>query len=107
MLETTELNNMMTISLKQRLVGWLVHLFTASGAVIGLYTLYAIYQGDFLFAFWLMGITIFIDSIDGALARHYQVKKSVPRIDGALLDNIVDYLNYVITPTFLLSAHPD
>lgn len=87
---------------QHRLSAWLVHLFTASGAILGLLTLYMTYQGNFLAAFWLMGATIFIDSIDGSLARFISVKKVVPQIDGALLDNIVDYLNYVITPAFFL-----
>lgn len=91
-------------SLQRRISAWLIHLFTASAAIIGLYTLYAIYMGNYILAFWLMGITIFIDSVDGTLARFVGVKKVVPRIDGALLDNIVDYLNYVITPAFLIIA---
>lgn len=90
------------ISPRRRVSAWLIHLFTASAAIIGLYTLYATYQGYFILAFWLMGITIFIDSIDGTLARTVGVKTAAPRIDGALLDNIVDYLNYVITPAFFL-----
>lgn len=91
-----------SISLSRRIMAWLVHLFTASAAILGLYTLYAVYEGYYLLAFWLMGATIFIDSVDGTLARRVGVKTAAPRIDGALLDNIVDYLNYVITPAFLL-----
>lgn len=86
----------------RRIYAWLIHLFTASAAILGLYTLYAIYQGQYILAFWLMGATIFIDSVDGTLARLCGVKSVVPRIDGALLDNIVDYFNYVITPAFFL-----
>jgi len=87
---------------QRRLSAWLVHLFTASGAILGLFTLYSIYKGEYLIAFWLMAATVFIDSVDGTLARFCHVKTVVPRIDGALLDNIVDYLNYVITPAFFL-----
>lgn len=97
---TSDPNN--TFSLHRKISAWLIHLFTASAAIIGLYTLYAIYVWDYLLAFWLMGITIFIDSIDGTLARRVGVKTVVPNIDGTLLDNIVDYLNYVITPAFFL-----
>jgi phosphatidylcholine synthase len=89
-------------SILRQISGWLIHLFTASAAIVGLFSLYAIYQGRFLLAFWLMGVTIFIDSIDGTLARRVGVKDVVPKIDGTLLDNIVDYLNYVITPAFFL-----
>lgn len=87
---------------QRRISAWLVHLFTASAAILGLFTLYAIYHGDYIAAFWLMGTTIIIDSLDGTLARFCGVKQVVPRIDGALLDNIVDFLNYVITPAFFL-----
>jgi phosphatidylcholine synthase len=90
------------ISRRRRVAAWLVHLFTASGAVFGLLTLYAIYQQQFLLAFWLMAGAVIVDSVDGVLARWARVKTAVPQIDGALLDNILDYLNYVITPAFFL-----
>ena len=79
-----------------------VHLFTASSAVIGLLTLYAIYDHQFITALWLMGAAILIDAADGSLARMVGVKKVMPHIDGALMDNVLDYLNYVITPCFFL-----
>ena len=36
------------------------------------------------------------------LARRYAVKERLPWFDGALLDNIVDYLTYVFAPVVLL-----
>lgn len=86
---------------------WGVHIFTASAACIGIYTLEKIYQHEYIIALWLMAITVFIDAVDGSLARMVNVKKVLPQIDGALLDNIVDYLNYVITPCFFLLVKPD
>lgn len=94
--------NLSGYSPQHRLSAWCVHLFTASGAILGLFTLFMTFQGEFITAFWLMGATIVIDSLDGALARSIRVKQVVPQIDGALLDNIVDYLNYVITPAFFI-----
>jgi phosphatidylcholine synthase len=44
-----------------------------------------------------------IDSVDGTLARRADVERVVPRIDGRRLDDIVDYLNYVIVPVFFLA----
>lgn len=90
------------ISPRRRISAWLVHLFTASAAILGLFTLYAVYQGFYIMALWFMLVTIFIDSIDGTLARYVKVSEATPNVDGALLDNIVDYLNYVITPAFFL-----
>ncbi len=91
-------------STQQKIKAWLVHFFTASGAVFGLFALWAIHEGYFTAAFWLMGATIFIDSVDGFLARRTQAKIVAPQIDGALLDNIVDYFTYVILPAFFLLA---
>lgn len=90
------------ISRRRRVAAWLVHLFTASGAVLGLFTLSAIHDGQFLLAFWLMGIAIIIDSVDGVLARRAMTKVAAPKIDGALLDNLLDYVNYVMAPAFFL-----
>ena len=85
---------------------WLVHFYTAVGAVIGLYTILAIDESNFRLALLLMAVTIVIDATDGALARTARVKEVIPWFDGSLLDNIVDYLNYVIVPClFLLRAN--
>lgn len=88
------------------LVAWSVHAFTASAACVGLLTLVKIYQHEYKYALWLMAIAIVIDAVDGTLARLVQVKSVLPNIDGALLDNIVDYVNYVITPCFFLFVKP-
>lgn len=88
------------------LLAWAVHAFTASAAFLGILTLVNIYHQEYLHALWLMGITVFIDAVDGSFARLVRVKKVLPMIDGALLDNIVDYLNYVITPCFFLLVKP-
>jgi phosphatidylcholine synthase len=89
-------------SLPRRSLGWLVHMFTASGACIGVLSLLAIYDGKHLLALWLMCAAILIDSVDGMLARMVKIKDVVPEIDGALLDNIVDFVNYTIVPCFFL-----
>ena len=43
-----------------------------------------------------------INGTDGMLARRMRVKETIPWFDGALLDNIVDYLTYVFAPVVLL-----
>ncbi|MFT4058589.1 MAG: phosphatidylcholine synthase [Legionella sp.] len=91
----------------QYLAAWSVHIFTASAACIGVFTLEKIYQHEYIFALWLMAITVFIDAVDGSLARLVRIKEVLPKIDGALLDNIVDYVNYVITPCFFLLVKPN
>jgi phosphatidylcholine synthase len=98
--------NVSVITWKRRVAGWLVHIFTASGAYIGLLALLAIHQGKLLTSFWLMGTTIVIDAVDGLFARMVKVKIVVPNIDGALLDNIVDFFTYTMIPAFFLLTVP-
>lgn len=81
---------------------WGVHLFTALGAAIGLLAIYFAAQGNFRASFIAMGAATIIDSTDGPLARWLMVKARVPAFDGALLDNIVDYLTYTVAPVFLM-----
>src|SRR3990167_5835366 len=90
------------ITYSQRWVGWLIHGFTASGACVGICALWAIYCHQFIAAFWLMGAAIVIDAVDGVFARAVNIKQAVPEIDGALLDNIVDFVNYTMVPAFFL-----
>jgi phosphatidylcholine synthase len=90
------------VTLAQRCIGWLIHAFTASGACVGILALLAIYQRDFLLALWLMFAAILIDAVDGMFARMVRIKEAVPEIDGALLDNIVDFFNYTLVPCFFL-----
>ena len=85
-----------------RMKAVLVHLYTASGAVLALLMLVAAFQGEVVKALWLMFISLLIDSTDGLLARRFRVSEALPFFDGALLDNIVDYMTYVFAPIVLL-----
>ena len=88
------------------LFAWLVHLYTALGAIVGFLSLLAIDQGLFRDAFFLMAVAIVIDATDGTLARAARVKEILPWFDGNLLDELIDYFNYVIVPClFLLRAN--
>ena len=81
---------------------WSVHVFTASGAVVGLLALEAAARLDFqASALWML-LALFIDGIDGSMARAARVSEIVPGVDGRRLDDIVDYLNYVIVPVAFL-----
>lgn len=90
------------VGLVQRTLGWMIHGFTASGAFVGLLSLLAIYQHNWLLALWLMTAAIMIDAVDGMFARMIKIRQAVPEIDGALLDNIVDFFNYTLVPCFFL-----
>lgn len=90
------------VSLIRRCTGWSIHAFTASGACMGLLSLLAIYNHNLLLALWLMSAAIVIDAVDGMFARMVKIKEAAPEIDGALLDNIVDFFNYTMVPCFFL-----
>ena len=81
---------------------WAVHLLTASGALWGLLALDAIARSRFATALWWMTLAVVVDGVDGALARLARAKQVLPHIDGNLLDNLIDYLNYVVVPSFLI-----
>lgn len=81
---------------------WLVHLYTALGAVVSFFAVLRIEQADFKAALLLMALAIVIDATDGALARAARVKELIPWFDGDLLDNLVDYFGYVIVPCLFL-----
>lgn len=85
-----------------RLAGAAVHLYTATGSVLGLLIVLAAFEGDVEAALWLGLATLFIDGTDGMLARHFRVKETIPWFDGARMDDIVDYLTYVFAPVVLL-----
>lgn len=82
-----------------------VHFFTATGAIWGLLALYAIFNHEWRLAILWMILAVFVDGFDGMLARWADVKRYASHIDGALMDNILDYLNYVFVPAiFLIEA---
>jgi phosphatidylcholine synthase len=87
------------------IAAWGVHLFTASGAVFGLLAILSIFEKDWKMMIVWMIIAMLVDGFDGMLARWADVKKYAKGIDGALLDNILDYQNYVMVPAlFLIKA---
>ena len=80
---------------------YLVHIFTALGVVFGFLALLATVDGKIPEAFLWLAFALFVDGVDGTLARAVNVKQNTPEIDGAILDNIIDYLNYVVVPVFI------
>jgi phosphatidylcholine synthase len=86
----------------QRVAGFGVHLLTASGAALGLLAIDSTAGGRIRDALIFMFAAVVVDGVDGTLARRLRVRETVPWIDGDLLDNLVDYLNYTIVPAFLI-----
>ncbi|MFA7242126.1 MAG: hypothetical protein WC091_18590 [Sulfuricellaceae bacterium] len=81
-----------------KIKAWCVHIFTASGMVVGFKALESAYSGNpYDTIFWLV-LTALIDGIDGAFARKFRVTEVLPQIDGHLIDFVVDFVNFVVTP---------
>jgi phosphatidylcholine synthase len=83
------------------ILAWLVHLYTASGAVLAFFSVLLIERADYKDAFWLMALAVAIDASDGTLARAARVKERIPWFDGDRLEDITDYLNYVLVPCLI------
>ena len=81
-----------------------VHLLTATGAVFAMFALLAAVEANWAWMWLWLLLALFVDGIDGPLARRYDVTVLAPRFDGALLDLIIDYLTYVFIPTYALYA---
>jgi len=77
-----------------------VHVLTATGAAFALLALVDAAHGDWQGMFIWLGVALFVDTIDGPLARRARVTEVLPRWSGERLDLIVDYLTYVGVPAF-------
>ncbi|MBV9419166.1 MAG: phosphatidylcholine/phosphatidylserine synthase [Alphaproteobacteria bacterium] len=84
------------------ITAWAIHTLTASGAVLALLALLAVEQSQWRLALAWLAASLVVDGIDGPLARWAGVTTKLPRIDGAILDLVVDYLTYVFVPAILM-----
>jgi phosphatidylcholine synthase len=87
---------------QNRLAAWLVHIYTASGALLAFAGTMAVFTGRYRDAFLMMAAATLVDATDGLFARAARVKEVLPGFDGARLDDIVDYLTFVFLPALLL-----
>ncbi|WP_421089622.1 phosphatidylcholine synthase [Pseudochrobactrum sp. MP213Fo] len=79
-----------------------VHLLTASGSFLAFLSLVAASESNWTAMFLWLGLALFVDGIDGPIARKLEVKYVLPNWSGELLDNIIDYVTYVLIPAFAL-----
>lgn len=79
-----------------------VHLLTASGSFLAFLSLVAASEERWTAMFLWLGLALFVDGIDGPIARKLDVKEVLPTWSGELLDNIIDYVTYVLIPAFAL-----
>jgi phosphatidylcholine synthase len=87
-----------------RIGAWLVHAYTATGAVLAFVGAWGVVHGNDRLALATMFVATVVDATDGALARRVRVKDVLPEVDGARIDDIVDYLTFVFLPMLLLEA---
>ena len=93
---------MQTSSKFGKRAGYALHVMTASGAVAGLLALQAIIDDDIRSALLWLVVCQVLDGLDGPIARKIDVVVHAPRVDGFILDLIVDYLTCVVVPVALL-----
>ncbi len=79
-----------------------VHLLTASGSFLAFLSVVAASEMRWTSMFLWLGLALFVDGIDGPIARKLQVKEVLPNWSGDTLDNIIDYVTYVLIPAFAL-----
>lgn len=84
------------------LLAWAAHAYTALGAVLGFLAATDVSQNQIRRAFLWLFLANVVDATDGMLARAAKVSARLPWFDGALLDNIVDYVTYVFVPVFIV-----
>jgi phosphatidylcholine synthase len=90
------------LSVARYAAAWGVHALTATGVVLAFLALRAVHAQQLGDAFRLLLIAMAIDCVDGTLARAAEVKRVLPWFDGTKLDDVVDYLTYVVVPIVLL-----
>lgn len=87
-----------------RRAAWLVHAYTGLGAVLAFVGAWAVVHREDQIALGAMFIATLVDGTDGMLARRARVREVLPDIDGARIDDIVDYMTFVLVPLLLLEA---
>ena len=94
---------------QDRFLGILVHLLTGLGIVAGFFALIAVMNNNQKAAFLWLGFAFLIDSVDGTLARKFNVKKNFPKqvnrdyfCDGESLskDQVVELNNRLVIGLF-------
>jgi phosphatidylcholine synthase len=81
-----------------------VHVFTASGAALGLLAMVAAVQAQWTLMFGLLGVALVVDGVDGSMARKLKVGERLPRWSGDTLDLVVDFVTYVFVPAYAVAT---
>lgn len=87
---------------RKTLTAFAVHMLTASGGAVAFVALAAAIDRDFSSMFAWLALALFIDGVDGALARLADVERHAAWIKGEVLDLVVDFVTYVFVPAVAL-----
>lgn len=87
-----------------RMRAFAVHVFTASGAALGLLALDAASRREWPLMFVLLGAALIVDGVDGTFARRLRVTEVLPRWSGEVLDFVVDFITYIFVPAYALAS---
>jgi phosphatidylcholine synthase len=89
---------------EKRIAAAAVHALTATGVVWAFLALVAAARADWEAMFIWLGVALFVDGIDGPLARKIGITDVMPEWNGEILDLVVDYLTYVFIPAYAAMA---
>jgi phosphatidylcholine synthase len=81
-----------------------VHILTAFGAALALAALFYAAAGRWTAMFLCLAAALFIDGIDGTIARYVKVAETIPNWSGDVLDLVVDFVTYVFVPAYAIAA---
>jgi phosphatidylcholine synthase len=87
----------------RRAAAFSVHVFTALGAGVALLALLEAVREHWTAMFWWLGVALFIDALDGPLARRLAVVRLQPDWSGEVLDLVVDFVTYVFVPAYAIT----
>ncbi|AKU65801.1 phosphatidylcholine synthase [Schaalia meyeri] len=87
------------------IAAWLVHALTISGLVWATLFLFAILNNDIPMMWLWAVIALIVDGVDGTLARKVGVRQVIPWFDGAVVDNLVDYLTWTFLPALFMAMY--
>src|SRR5690554_6640910 len=93
---------MQELAMTPKMRAYSVHLFTATGAVVAMLAMLAAVEADWSLMFLWLVVALIVDGVDGPLARKFHVRTHADKIDGVILDLMIDYLTYIFIPAFAL-----
>jgi phosphatidylcholine synthase len=73
------------------------------GAALGFAALVAATRGEWALMFQCLGVALFVDGVDGTIARRLKVAELLPRWSGDVLDLVVDFVTYVFVPAYAIT----